>query len=278
MENIKLQKQYGSSHLMRNIILLGIVVGVILPMLPLFIWSFSYNWWFPSIWPTKYAMRAWNYVTSPASGVVDAFKNSLIIAVAVTILSIFIGVPAGRALGLYDFKGKTFFQFVILAPTIVPGLAVTMGIHILFIRIGLADTLGGVIFVHLLPTLPYMTIVMTGVFANYNAEYEEQAHSLGANNIKTFILVTLPSITPGIITGSLFVFLISWSQYILTVLIGGGRVVTLPLLLFSFAQAGDNAVTAALSIIFLLPAIIILLVSSKYLSGESGGMGGFGNI
>ena len=123
-----------------------------------------------------------------------------------------------------------------------------------------------------------MTIVMTGVFANYNAEFEEQAHSLGADKIRTFLLVTLPSISPGIITGALFVFLISWSQYILTVLIGGGRVVTLPLLLFSFAQAGDNAVTAALCIIFLLPAILILLVSSKYLSGESGGMGGFGNI
>lgn len=278
MEGIKVQKQYGSSKLMRNIILLGIVVGVVLPILPLFIWSFSFNWWFPNLWPTEYAMRAWDYVTSPASGVIDAFKNSLIIAVAVTVLAVFIGVPAGRALGLNDFKGKTFLQFVILAPTIVPGLAVTMGIDILFIKMGLSGTLGGVIFVHLLPTLPYMTIVMTGVFANYNAEFEEQAHSLGADKIRTFLLVTLPSISPGIITGALFVFLISWSQYILTVLIGGGRIVTLPLLLFSFAQAGDNAVTAALSIIFLLPAILILLVSSKYLSGESGGMGGFGNI
>ncbi len=278
MEGIKVQKQYGSSNFVRNSILLGIAVGVVLPVLPLFVWSFSHNWWFPSLWPTKYAMRAWDYVTSPASGVINALKNSLIISVAVTVLAVFIGVPAGRAFGLHDFKGKTFLQFVILAPAIVPGLAVTMGIDVLFIKMGLSGTLGGVIFVHLLPTVPYMTIVMTGVFTNYNAAFEEQALSLGADKRRTFLLVTLPSISPGIITGGLFVFLISWSQYILTVLIGGGRVVTLPLLLFSFVQSGDNAVTAALSIIFLLPAILILLVSSKYLSGESGGMGGFGNI
>ena len=154
MEGVKVQKQYGSYKLMRNIILLGIAVGVVLPILPLFIWSFSFNWWFPNLWPTKYAMRAWDYVTSPASGVINAFKNSLIIAIAVTVLAVFIGVPAGRALGLNDFKGKTFLQFVILAPTIVPGLAVTMGIDILFIKMGLSGTLGGVIFVHLLPTFP----------------------------------------------------------------------------------------------------------------------------
>jgi len=74
------------------------------------------------------------------------------------------------------------------------------------------------------------------------------------------------------------VFLISWSQYILTVLIGGGRVITLPVLLFAFAAAGDNAVTAALCIVFLAPAVLILLFTSRYLSGESGAMGGFGRL
>lgn len=106
----------------------------------------------------------------------------------------------------------------------------------------------------------------------------EQSYSLGAGRVSTFIHVTLPNILPGIVTGGLFVFLISWSQYILTVMIGGGRVVTLPLLLFSFAAAGDNAVTAALCIVFVAPAIVILVAVSRYLSGESGAMGGFGRV
>ena len=132
--------------------------------------------------------------------------------------------------------------------------------------------------VHLLPSLPYMVMVMSGVFANYNIEFEQQAYSLGAGRGRTFIQITLPAILPGLVTGSLFVFLISWSQYILTVLIGGGRVITLPVLLFAFAAAGDNAVTAALCIVFLAPAVLILVFTSRYLSGESGAMGGFGRL
>lgn len=228
--------------------------------------------------PTELSMRAWSYVGSPLSQIGSAFMNSLIAACLVTIIAIFIGVPAGRALGMHDFKGKTLVEFTILAPTIIPGLAVIMGIHVFFIQINLVDSMVGVVIVHLLPTIPYMVMIMAGVFANYDPEYEEQSYSLGAGRVSTFIHVTLPNILPGIVTGGLFVFLISWSQYILTVMIGGGRVVTLPLLLFSFAAAGDNAVTAALCIVFVAPAIVILVATSRYLSGESGAMGGFGRV
>ena len=136
---------------------------------------------------------------------------------------------------MYKFRGKEIVELMILAPTIVPGIAVVLGIHSVFIFMGLNNSIPGVILVHLVPTLPYMVLVMAGIFANYDASFEAQARSLGASPLKTFWYVTLPAIMPGIIVGGLFAFLVSWSQYILTLLIGGGRVVTLPLLLFNFA-------------------------------------------
>lgn len=259
-------------------VIVAIVLGVLLPVIPLLVWSFSHSWFFPEILPMELSGRAWTYIGSPLSKVANALINSLIIGAVVTASAAVLGIPAGRALGLNRFRGKTLVEFLILAPIIVPGLAVIMGIHVLFIRLGLVDTLFGVVLVHLLPSLPYMIMVMSGVFANYNVEFEQQAYSLGAGRIRTFVHVTLPAILPGIVTGSLFVFLISWSQYILTVLIGGGRVITLPVLLFAFAAAGDNAVTTALCIVFLAPPILILLFTSRYLSGESGAMGGFGRL
>lgn len=265
-------------RVIRVAILAGIVLAVIAPIMPLVVWSFSHSWFFPNLLPEELSRRAWSYIGSPLSKVGAALLNSMTIALIVTITAVALGVPAGRALGLRRFRGKTLVEFLILAPIIVPGLAVIMGIHVLFIRVGLVDTLIGVALVHLLPSLPYMIMVMSGVFANYNVDFEQQAHSLGAGPLRTFAHVTLPAILPGIVTGSLFVFLISWSQYILTVLIGGGRGITLPVLLFAFAAAGDNAVTAALCIVFLAPAIAILLFTSRYLSGESGAMGGFGRL
>jgi putative spermidine/putrescine transport system permease protein len=119
---------------------------------------------------------------------------------------------------------------------------------------------------------------MSGIFANYDQAFEDQARSLGASPLKTFWYVTLPAIMPGIIVGGLFAFLVSWSQYILTLIIGGGRVITLPLLLFSFATSGRNDIAGAIGMIYILPGIVILFLTAKHLSGRSGIAGGFGRI
>ncbi len=275
-------KRRGSSpacwRAIRAAVAVGIVLAVLAPLLPLFLWSFSQRWFFPALLPVELSGRAWSYVGSPLSKVGIALANSLVIAVSVTAAAAVLGVPAGRALGLRRLPGKTLIELLILAPIIVPSLAVIMGVHVLFIRFALVDTLFGVVLAHLLPSLPYMIMVMAGVFANYDPDFEQQAYSLGAGPLAAFYRVTLPAILPGIVTGSLFVFLISWSQYILTVLIGGGRVITLPVLLFAFAATGDNALTAALCLVFLAPAVVILLFTSRYLSGESASLGGFGRL
>lgn len=261
-------------------VLSGIVLitWLILPLIPLAIWSFAKGWFFPDLLPKRWSMQAWDYALSDVSGVIDSLWLTIFISVVATVLSILVGIPAGRALGMYKFKGKELVELLILAPTIVPGIAVVLGIHSVFISMGLNNTVSGVILVHLIPTLPYMILVMSGIFANYDPSFEAQARSLGASPIKTFWYVTLPAIMPGIIVGGLFAFLVSWSQYILTLLIGGGRVVTLPLLLFHFATSGRNDITGAIGMIYILPGIIILLLTAKHLSGRSGAVGGFGQI
>jgi putative spermidine/putrescine transport system permease protein len=268
-------QQRRTGEIVRMLLILGVVIMVILPMIPMLVWAFSSRWLFPLVVPREFSMRAWKYIVSPYSQVFKAFGNSLIIALIVTLFSIIIGIPAGRAFGLHKFKGKTFFQFLILAPSLIPGLTVTMGIHIVFIRNGLADTVTGVMLVHLLKTIPYMVISLTAVFANYDPQFEEQARILGAGYFRTFFIITIPAIMPGIITGGLFAFIISWSEYIMSVLIGGGRVITLPLLLFSYVGSGDNMVTGALCIVFLIPTIIILVFSSKYLTKNAAGASSF---
>jgi putative spermidine/putrescine transport system permease protein len=90
--------------------------------------------------------------------------------------------------------------------------------------------------------------------------------------------VTLPTIWPGLLVGGLFAFIISWSQYLLTLLIGGGRVITLPVLLFAFANSGDNAITAALSLVFIGPALLLFLFTARYLTGQNSAVGGLGKL
>jgi putative spermidine/putrescine transport system permease protein len=242
--------------------------GLILPFLPLAIWSVAHGWRFPDLLPREYATKAWTYAVSNTAGVLDSFALTTVIALATSLLAALIGVPAGRALGLYQFRGKGLVTLLLLAPAILPGLAVVFGLHGIFLRLGLTGTVSGVILAHLIPVLPYMTLVMAAVFASFDPAFEDQARSLGASSVQTFRHVTLPAILPGLLTGALFSFLVSWSQYLLTLAIGGGRVETLPLLLFSFASAGRNDVTGAIALLYILPGLLILLVTTRLVTGR----------
>jgi putative spermidine/putrescine transport system permease protein len=256
--------------------MVGIVIAILLPLVPIVIWAFGSKWFYPSLLPEEFSLRAWEYIFSPASRAGEATITGGLIALVATVLSLLVGIPAGRALGLHKFRGKRLVEFLILAPVIVPGLAVVMGIHVGFIRLGLAANMVGVTLSHLIGTTPYVVLVMSSVFANYQPEYEEQARTLGAGFIQTFLYVTLPAIFPGVLVASMFAFIISWGQYIVTLLISGGKVITVPLLLVNFASGNNHAVTAALCLLFVAPSLIFLIASSKYLTGENATLGGFG--
>ena len=93
-----------------------------------------------------------------------------------------------------------------------------------FIRYGLADTATGVVLVQLMPTVPYAATVLAAAFANLDTDYERQARALGAGPVRVLLFVTLPLLRPALLLAALFAFLISWSEYVLTLLIGGGQV------------------------------------------------------
>jgi putative spermidine/putrescine transport system permease protein len=261
----------------RRLLLLTIIAAVVLPLLPLVLWSVSRSWFFPDVLPGAWSGRAWSYVVDPTTRVLPALWNSVRVALAVTALAALIGVPAGRALGLYRFRGRRLAQLLILTPALMPIIAVAMGIHVAFIRLGLTERLVGVILVHLIPVLPYMILITGSIFANFNVDYEAQARTLGAGGWRLVWYVTLPLIAPGLLVGALFAFIISWSQYLLTLLIGGGQVITLPVLLFSFATSGDNAVTGALSLVLVVPSLIFVWLTGRYLSGPAA-MSGFARL
>lgn len=255
-----------------------IVVFVWAPIIPQFIWSFAARWFFPALLPADWTLDSWAYLLTDSSRVGEGLFNSLVIAIIVSVLAVVIGLPAARAIALFDFKGKALVEWFLMLPIVIPGLVSVMGIHIVFILLRLTDTYIGVALVHLIPALPYLILVMVSVFANYGTELEETARTLGANWWQVWFYVTLPGILPGLTVATMFTFLISWSQYITTVLIGGGTIITLPMVLFPFITASNHANASAISLVFLAPAILILVLTSRQLGRESAVLGGFGRL
>ncbi len=251
-------------------LLLSILIPVGFPFLPLVLWSFADKWFYPSLIPGQFGMRAWHYVFNTAgSQILGSLSTSFSLAVVTAVISLILGVPAGRALGLHDFPGKKLVMLFLLLPIIVPPLSIAMGLHLWFIKINLAESFFGVVLIHLTFCLPYTIYVLRGIFSDYNPDFEAQAQSLGAPPGAVIFRVTLPMILPGIIVAALFSFLLSWSQYLSTLIIGGGKMLTLPILLFSLMASGDRPVAAAVSLVFIFPALLALTGSAHYL-GRTG--------
>jgi putative spermidine/putrescine transport system permease protein len=253
-----------------------LALDLLVPLVPLLGWAVSGRWRYPALVPEETSARGLALVLD--ARVLDALLTSTAIAVSVAVLAAALGFTAGRALGLYAFRGKRLVQFLLLAPAIVPTIAVTLGIQVFFLRYGLADTLAGVVLVHLVPTVPYVSLVMAAAFANLDVDLEDQARMLGAGPLRRALSVTLPAVRPGLVVAAFFAFLISWSEYILTLLVGGGTVRTLPLLLFAAIGSSDLTAAAALSLVIAVPPLVLVALTGRYLSGQRPAVLGFGRL
>ena len=248
----------------------GWVLGVAgIPVILLLLWSMAWSWFWPRLLPDEWSWRAWQSLFSPSSGLWESLGGSLTIATAVALSALAIGTPAARVLARRSFPARRFLLYALLLPVIAPPLASTMGMHALFLRYGLADTHLGVALAHLVPALPYTILVLTASLTRLDPALEAQARTLGATWSQSWRYVTLPLLLPGLAVAGSFAWLISWSQYLSTWMIGGGQVLTLPLTLVAYQRAGDEPVTAALSLVFLFPPLVVFWWVGRMMTTES---------
>ena len=272
MPNFRTSKRRGFS---RAYLLLA-VLALAGPFVPLIIASVAFRWSWPDLLPSAWWWQArgdarlpvgWDYIFSPVSGAVGALLNTVVIALLVTLLCTVICLPAARVLATRSFPGKSAAEFILLTPLIVPEIAVGLGVVLLFSTFGLTGSYLGVVLAHLIPTIPYLTRVLTASFQGLGANYEAQARVLGAGPLQAFWLVTMPLLLPGLLAGWLFVFLVSSNLFLLTFLVGRGQIETLPTLLFAKLSGGGllDPVAAGLALLASLPGVVLLLLLERTL-------------
>ncbi len=243
-----------------------ILTALTLPLAALGLFSLTRGYFYPQLVPNDWSLRAWSLLLRPGSEVWGAIVTTVSVGLAVVAAALVVAVPAGRALGRHSFRGKRLVEFLLLAPLLAPPVVIAMGLDFAFLRLRLTNSFWGVVLVHLVPAVPYAVLIMSGVFANYDPAGEGQARTLGATRLQSFRHVTLPAIAPGLVVAGVLVLIVSWSQYVLTLLIGGGQVVTLPILLFATSTGGDTALTSALALITIAPVLALLFLTSHHVS------------
>ncbi len=241
---------------------------IILPLSTLFMWVFVERYVWPNILPNKFSLRALNNILIQSNTLSKAFILSIIISIIVSFSCIIIAILSARAFVFYNFKGKKIISLIMISPFIVPTTVFAMGVQIFFLKIGLGNTIIGVIISHIIYSLPYANKLIEEGTRFLGDELEEQAKVLGANTLKAFFLITLPNLFPVILSAFTMSYIISISQYFLTLLIGGGRVKTFSLIMVPYIQSGKRNFASIYALIFLIITIIIFIIFdflSRYL-------------
>lgn len=245
------------NNLFGKIILIIFSFVIILPTLTLFIWVFTERFTWPALIPQMFSLRALKSLIRMNSELMKTFIVSIIISMIVATISVIIGILTARALCFYDFRFKGAVKFMVMFPFLVPTTVFAMGIQVFLLRIGLGGNIYGVILCHTIYSLPYATRLIEEGTRAFSLKFEEQARVLGCTTGKAFFTVSLPNLTPVILSAFTMAYLISFSQYFLTLLIGGGNVNTFAVVIVPYLQGGERNFASIYSLVFIIITLII---------------------
>ncbi|TFV63534.1 ABC transporter permease subunit [Geodermatophilus sp. DF01-2] len=235
-----------------------LAVWLVLPVVPLLLWAFADRWTFPALLPQEWGTRGLDEALAAGAG--GAFAHSTVLGAAVALLATPLGAMAGRALTSWQLPGSTAVLAVLMSPLVLPPFAVALGLDVLLLRLRVPAA-AGVVMLLVVAALPYTTVVMRAAYAAHDRGFEDEARTLGASAWQTVFHVQLPLLAPALAGAAFLAFLVGWSDYIVTVLVGGGQLTTLPVLVAAAASAtGSDAQVAVLSLAAILPPVVLLIV------------------
>ena len=243
-----------------SVILILSIMTIIIPIITMIIWAFTNNYVWPNVLPNSFGMRGIDYVYKNFPRVIMTLKNSVIISTMTTILTIIISIPCAKALAFEDFRGKKAVELLIMTPLIIPMVSVSMGLNVEFIKLGIAGTYTGIIIVCILPCIPYSVSMIRNVYKIVGKKVFEQGLVLGASKTQVLFKLVIPMIMPGILSAGIMCYIISFSQYFLVLLIGGGRIITFTMDMFPFIESGDRMIGSIYGIIFILSTVVLLII------------------
>lgn len=223
----------------------------------------------PTLWPETVTLDSYKYLLTETN-FLNGIKNSLIIAVFVSLFSIFVAYPAAYVLARLKFKGKQVFSKTILFMYLLPTSVLYIPLYIFVARLGLTNTIWGVMLIYPTFTLPYVAWILIPHIASISSTLEEAAYIDGCSKFQTMYRIVFPLALPGIISTTIFAFAMCWGEYLYALVnLISSEVQTFPLVL-SGLIFGDmppwNQLMAG-AILASVPILVIYMLASSSLVG-----------
>jgi len=207
--------------------------------------------------------------------VADYARNSIVIALVSTFFALILGTLAGYVFSRFQFRFKNGIFLGMMLARAIPGIALSLPLFIMFARIGLSDTVTGMIIIYVALNIPFTAWLMDGFFRAIPKELDEAARIDGCSAWGAFVRVDLPLALPGAAAAGIFAFLTSWNEFALAgVITRTPASRTFPPALFEFTGqfVSDWRGMTAMSVLMLIPAVLfVLLVQRQLMEGLTSG-------
>ena len=229
--------------------------------------SFATRWlgtWLPAGWTTRWYSSAWNEFQ-----LWDILIVTFQLVGVVVLISGILGVTAAYALARRDFPGKRLLVLLFLLPLLIPPITFGIPLATVLYRTGLAGTFWGVVAANLVPTVPFVILVMIPFIEQIDPKIEAAARVFGANTFKLFIHVLLPLLLPGILAALLLVLVRTIAMFELTFLVAGPTSQTLVVALYyAVFAAGVRAVQSidAMAVIYMVTTLVWLIIALRFVN------------
>jgi putative spermidine/putrescine transport system permease protein len=208
---------------------------------------------------------------------IHAAKNSVIIAVASTIVATVLGTIAALGLSRPEMPFRRAIMAILISPMIVPLIISATGLFFFYSAVGLAHTYIGIVLAHAMLGVPFVIITVTATLVGFDRSLIDAASGLGAPPLTTFRHIILPLILPGVISGALFAFVTSFDEVVVVLFVASFDQRTIPLQMWNGIREQISPTILAVATILvvfsigLLTTIELLRRRSERLRGVSPG-------
>jgi putative spermidine/putrescine transport system permease protein len=229
--------------------------------------SFATRWlgtWLPVGFTTRWYTSAWSEFQ-----LWDVLIVTFQVVGAVVLISGALGVTAAYALARRDFPGKKLLVLLFLLPLLIPPITFGIPLATVLYQTGLAGTFWGVVAANLVPTVPFVILVMIPFIEQIDPKIEAAARVFGANTFKLFVHVLLPLLLPGILAALLLVLVRTIAMFELTFLVAGPTSQTLVVsLYYAVFAAGVRSVQSidAMAVIYMVTTLVWLIIALRFVN------------
>lgn len=223
----------------------------------------------PVYFPSVLSIENYITVLTYQAGLWTYVSNSLFVAFLTIAFCLALSVPAGYALARFAIPFKEVFFLMLLASLMIPYQAMLTPLYLQFSALGLTNTHFGLAIVHTILQLPFSVYLMRNSFEGIPKELEEAAVMDGCNSLQILRRVFLPLVVPGIVTVSLFAFIMSWNEFIAAlVFMSRETSFTVPVMLTGVStgrfRSMDWGALQGGVIVSIIPCVVIYLLLQRY--------------